>query len=268
MKAADAQPSSAQEKKPQRIVSTNVCADQLALLLVDRSRIASVSRMAIEPQISNFATEAKGIPINNARAEEIVQLKPDLVMGDIYAGHRATRLAASLGVKIHVVGWSASLADVRTIVRDAAAAVGEPERGAELIAEMDARIGRVNAAKGKPVTALVYEPNGLTTGMGTLTHDILTAAGVINIAPRLMKGSYGTVPLEVVVAAAPQLLVLDDSYQSTSSRAQSILRHPAFLSLKGRTALYRIPTRLWLCPGPWAAEAVELLAAERARLAP
>lgn len=268
MKAADSRPTATQERKPRRIVSTNVCADQLALLLVDRSRIASVSRMAIEPQISNFAAEAKGIPINNARAEEIVELKPDLVLGDIYAGKRATHLAETLGVKIHIVGWSGSLNDVRTIVRDAAAALGESERAAQLIAEMDARIARVAATRGKPVTALVYEPNGLTTGIGTLTHEILTAAGLTNIAPSLMKGSYGTVPLEVVVATAPRLLVLDDSYTNTSSRAQSILRHPAFLSLKGRTSLYRIPSRLWLCPGPWAAEAVELLAAERARLAP
>jgi iron complex transport system substrate-binding protein len=252
--------------KPQRIVTTNVCADQLALALADRDRIVSVSRMAIEPQISNFADVARGLPINGARAEEIVQLKPDLVLGDIYTGIRATRLAESLGVPIHMVGVGASLADIRQIIRDAAKVLGEDQRGATMIAEMDARIARAQSTGGATITALVYEPNGVTSGNGTLTHDVLQAAGLINLAPKLMSGSYGAVPLEAVVAAKPQLLILDDSYTGSSSRAQAILHHPAFRSLEGKTALFNMPSRLWLCPGPWVAEAVERLAAERTRL--
>lgn len=255
------------KQKPQRIVSTNVCADQLALAIADRDKIVSVSRMAIEPQISNFAERARAIPINNARAEEIVELKPDLILGDIYTGKGANRLAGTIGVPVHIVGVGSSLDDVRQIIRDSAGALGEPERGAGLIAEMDARIARAQSADKRTLTALVYEPNGVTSSSGTLTHDILSAAGLTNLAPKLITGSYGTVPLEAVVATAPQLLILDDSYTGTSSRAQSILRHPAFKSLEGKTALYHMPSRLWLCPGPWVAEAVERLAQERAHLA-
>jgi iron complex transport system substrate-binding protein len=258
----------AQPKKRHRIVSTNVCADQLALALVERARIASVSRLAIEPQISNFAEAAEGIPVNNARAEEIVELKPDLVLGDIYTGQHANRLSQSLGVPVHVIGAVASIDDVRKIVRGVADAVGESERGAAMIAAMDARIAGVQRLPGAPVSALVYEPNGVSSGNGTLTHDVLKAAGLKNLAPELMPGSYGTVPLELVIASAPRLLILDDAYTGTSSRAQSILRHPAFRSLEGKSALYAMPSRLWICPGPWIAEAVERLAAERARLAP
>ncbi len=267
--ASSREPSSqGQQKKPTRIVSTNVCADQLALALVERSRIASVSRLSTEPQISNYAEAAKGIPVNNARAEEIVELKPDLVLGDIYTGAHANRLSQSLGVPVHVIGAGASLDDVRKIVRGVAEAVGEPERGAAMIAAMDARIARAQSQPGAEITALVYEPNGVSSGNGTLTHDVLKTAGLKNLAPELMPGSYGTVPLELVIASAPRLLILDDAYTGTSSRAQSILRHPAFRSLEGKSALYAMPSRLWICPGPWIAEAVEKLAAERARLAP
>ncbi len=252
--------------KPQRIVSTNVCADQLALALVDRVRILSVSRMAIEPEISNLAEQARGIRINNARAEEIVELKPDLILGDIYTGKGANRLASTIGVPVHIVGIASSLDDVRKVIRDVAAALGEPERGEQLVAAMNARIAKTHSPTTKPITALVYEPNGLTAGAGTLTNDILAAAGLTNLAPKLTGQAYATVALETVVAAAPQLLILDDSYGATASRAQSILRHPAFRALEGKTTLYKIPSRLWLCPGPWVGEAVERLAAERARI--
>lgn len=257
----------AAEGKPQRIVSTNVCADQLALALVDRARILSVSRMATEPEISNLADAARGLHINNARAEEIVELKPDLILGDIYTGKGANRLAQTIGVPLHIIGVASSLEDVRKIIRDAAAALGEPQRGEQLIAQMNARIANAKSPSTTTVTTLVYEPNGLTSGAGTLTNDILNAAGLTNIAPKLTGQAYATVALESVVAAAPKLLVIDDSYGATASRAQSILRHPAFRALKGKTALYKIPSRLWLCPGPWVGEAVERLASERARLA-
>lgn len=252
---------------PRRIVSTNVCADQLALVLAGRERVISVSRLAVEPQISNYADLARGIPVNNARAEEIIELRPDLVLGDVYTGAHANRIAATLGVRVHVIGAGMSLEDVRGIIRGVADAVGESARGAAMIGEMDARIARARALPGAAITALVYEPNGVTSGNGTLTHDVLLTAGLLNLAPTLMPGSYGSVPLESVIAAAPRLLVLDDAYVGSSSRAQSILRHPAFHSLEGRSVLYSMPSRLWLCPGPWVGEAVERLALERARIA-
>ena len=257
-----------QRPKPQRIVSTNVCADQLALALADRQHIISVSRLAAQPEISNFAVAAQGIPVNNARAEEIVMLKPDLILGDIYTGKHANNLAKTIGVPVHVINTGASIDDVRTIIRDTAKILGQEARGATLISEMDARIGKVRRLTTAPITALVYEPNGLTSGNGTMTDDILSKAGLTNIAPQLTSFAYATVPLEQVVSTAPQLLILDDSYSRSSSRAQSFLRHPAFLSLKGRTTIYAIPSRLWLCPGPWIAEAVERLATQRTRIAP
>src|SRR5262245_36302917 len=88
--------------KPQRIVSTNVCADQLALLLAPE-RVVSVSFNAADPAISNTASLAKGIPVNSARAEEVVLFKPDLVLGDIYTGARASRFAEVLGVPVQIV---------------------------------------------------------------------------------------------------------------------------------------------------------------------
>lgn len=253
--------------KPQRIVSTNVCADQLVLALAGRARIVSVSRLAVEPQISNVAEAARGIPVNNARAEEIIDLAPDLVVGDVYTGAHANRLAQTIGVRVHVIGSGVSLEDVRDIIRGVADAVGERARGAAMIAEMDARIAQARALPGAVISALVYEPNGVSSGNGTLTHDVLLTAGLRNLAPTLMPGSYGSVPLEAVIAAAPRLLILDDAYVGSSSRAQSILRHPAFRSLEGRSVLYAMPSRLWICPGPWIGEAVERLALERARIA-
>ncbi|MEQ1755627.1 MAG: ABC transporter substrate-binding protein [Micropepsaceae bacterium] len=252
--------------KPKRIVSTNVCADQLVMLLADPENIVSVSRLAAEPEVSNFSEQARSFHANGARAEEIVQLRPDLVVGDVQTGKHANKLAKAIGVPVHIVDWPASISDVRQIVLRAGEAIGEPDRARKDVEEMTQRISRIETYAGIPLTALVYEPNGLTTGAGTLTDDLLRTAGLNNLASELTGTSYGSVPLERVIAAAPRLLILDDSYTRSSSRAQSLLRHPAFRALEGRTSLFRIPSRLWLCPGPWVAEAVERLADERRKL--
>ena len=254
--------------RPQRIVSTNVCADQLVMLLAEPSDIVSVSRLAREPEISNFAGQARAYPINNARAEEIVQLKPDLLMGDIQTGKQANRLAKSIGVPVHIIDWPASIADVRMIILSAGSVLGQESKATSIVSGMDRRIEHAGTRAGIRITALVYEPNGMTTGPGTLTDDILTVSGLKNLAAALTGASYGVVPLERVIVAAPGLLILDDSYRQTSSRAQGLLQHPAFRALKGKTAIFRVPSRLWLCPGPWVAEAVERLAAQRHRMDP
>lgn len=253
------------QAKPQRVVSTNVCADQLALLLAPE-HVVSVSFNAPDPDISNFAVEAKGIPTNAARAEEIVLLRPDLILGDVYEGARVTRFAQVSGIPVQLVGAGSSIADVRQIIRDAAHALGEDERGEAAIAQMDARL-RAIRPDGRVVRTLVYEPSGITSGKGTLTDELLQAAGLRNLAPELMPGtSYGSVPLELVITSAPDLIVFDDSYGGSQSIAQRLLHHPAFRALKGRTRTTSIPSRLWLCPGPWIAEAAERLAAEKSRL--
>jgi iron complex transport system substrate-binding protein len=249
--------------KPQRIVSTNVCADQLALLLAP-DRVVSVSFNAVDDAISNFAAEAKHIPTNAARAEEIVLLKPDLVLGDVYEGARVTRFAEITGIKVQLIGAGFSIADTRKIIRDTATALDESERGEKLIAEMDARFAALKRDD-RVVNALVYEPGGTTSSIGTLTDEVLAAAGLHNHARELLNGSYGTIPLELVVASPPDLLVFDSAYPDQSSRAQSILRHPALRALNGRTLTTWVPSRLWLCPGPWIVEAAERLAAQKSR---
>ena len=249
--------------RPQRIVSTNVCADQLVMLLADPADIVSVSSLASDPEVSNLASEGRRHKVNHARAEEVIRLAPDLVVGDVQTGRHANSLARTIGVPVHLVGWPTSLQDVQRIITDLGDVLGQPARASRLVAGMRQRIG---VRPPPTVTALLYEPNGLTTGAGTLADDVLAHAGLKNMAGDFTAGAYGAVPLELVIANPPQLLIMDQSYTASSSRAQALLRHPAFAALKGRTLVHPMKSRLLLCPGPWVAEAVLDLARQRKAL--
>lgn len=54
---------------PRRVVSMNLCTDQLALALADPSQIVSVSHFATDPSMSVHWKQAEDLPVNYGRAE-------------------------------------------------------------------------------------------------------------------------------------------------------------------------------------------------------
>src|SRR6185312_5915249 len=72
-------PAAAGRAVPQRIMSTNVCTDLLLLELAPKSRIASVTFLAPEAARALFPGAADGIPLNRNTAEDVVNVRPDLI---------------------------------------------------------------------------------------------------------------------------------------------------------------------------------------------
>src|SRR6056300_563463 len=56
---------------PLRVVSMNLCTDQLAMMLADEGQLISVSDIATDPNMSPMAEAARAYPINHGQAEEI-----------------------------------------------------------------------------------------------------------------------------------------------------------------------------------------------------
>src|SRR3982750_1111810 len=63
----------------QRIVSLNLCTDELLLRLADPARIASVTWLSRNPG-SNVPDLAARVPINHGLAEQVLSADPDLVL--------------------------------------------------------------------------------------------------------------------------------------------------------------------------------------------
>jgi iron complex transport system ATP-binding protein len=82
---------------PRRIVSMNVCTDQFVMLLAERERIQSVSWLARNPEVSTTADDAAAIPVNHGLAEEILPLRPDLVVAGTFTTRPTVYLLRRLG---------------------------------------------------------------------------------------------------------------------------------------------------------------------------
>jgi iron complex transport system substrate-binding protein len=246
---------------PQRVVSTFLCTDEYVFRLVPRGHIAALSYEAIDrrPVVSTIADAARGVPVIRPSAETVLQLKPDLVV--MYAGTNP-RLHLSLkrlGVPVLDVPWANSLADVRTVTTMLGDKLGAPERARALIAAMDAKIALTRAAAPQPpVRTILYEPQGYAEVQG-VTDEVLRLAGLVNAAPAAKLTRSGQLPVESVIAAAPELLILGGEERSGAARAYSVLHHPALKALAGRTHMEFAKLTPLLCPGPWSLDSAETL---------
>src|SRR5262245_66350848 len=63
---------------PRRVVSVNICADQLAVALADPAQIAGLSPYATQPALSAVAEQARAFPQAQWHAESTISLDPDL----------------------------------------------------------------------------------------------------------------------------------------------------------------------------------------------
>src|SRR3546814_20668453 len=66
--------------QPRRIVSMNMCADQLLIELADRGQIAALTELSRDPVLSFHADRAQSYPVADSSAEDVLMRRPALVV--------------------------------------------------------------------------------------------------------------------------------------------------------------------------------------------
>jgi iron complex transport system substrate-binding protein len=246
--------------KPTRIVSVNLCTDELVLRLADRKNIASVTWLATTSSDSNVADLATQVPVNHGLAEEIIPLDPDLVVAGLYTARAAVALLKRTGIPVLDLDVPRNLSEIRAQYRQVGQVLGEEERAEHVIAEMDNRLAAipVSPASARP-RAMVLNANGYTIGKGSLTDEIITHAGMENLSATLGIDNYVQISLETVVTNAVDVLILTSHRDGPPAMATEILRHPVLAKIPHRTRIAVVPTRMWTCAGPGNIDAIALL---------
>ena len=258
-------PGSARAERPQRIVSIGLCTDQLALLLADRAQIASLSAWAEDAQMSYMIDAVGDLPLNNGSVEEVVRHAPDLVVTSQFTAWDTAKFLRQLGYRVEQLPEARSINDIYRVLELFGEWSGNPERAADTIAGMRARLDEVRAryADRPEKTVIAYAPNGFTVGANTLEHDVFTRAGYRNLAVDMGIEGFQQLTLEELVAADPDVLQVDRDLSHPDSLATAYVGHPVLDKLAGDREALDIPLRLRICAGPMIVEAIEMMAARR-----
>jgi iron complex transport system substrate-binding protein len=235
---------------PKRIVSFNVCADQLVVALADPSQIAGLSPYATDPAISTVVEKAQKLPRVGWQAESLVPLNPDLVLVGSWDRSLSKRLLRALGLRVVDVDVVADLAGARAQIREIAALLGHPQRGEALIAEIDAAQGRLaQARRGVTSTALLVGNGGYAVGPASLAAALMNLAGLR--APAGSPAGYGGfIPLEKLIELRPDVLVMSHMLEIPDGQGALYLTHPALQEVYPPSRRILLPSRYTLCGGP------------------
>lgn len=243
-----------------RVVSINLCTDQLLMMLADKQQIASITQLAREPKSSFMAEQAKEYPVNNARLEELLILKPDLIIASEYTDRQLITMLEKLGVPVEVIMSSSDIDDIHSNIRKMAALLGHQARGEQLIEQMNQRLEQVVVPRSDhQPKAMFYQPNGYTSGRDTLQDTALRLAGWRNVSAELGYQGYGSIDLEALLLAAPERLFTSSYAPGTQSLAQGQLSHPVLKRLLKGKQMIDIDYKYWICGGPMIVEAIEQL---------
>ncbi len=249
---------------PRRVVSLNPCLDAILVQVADRGQIAALSHYARDPHGSTIAAVARTLPFTYESAEEVVALRPDLVLA---AGHSspATRAAlARLGVAMALFDVPATVAQSLAQVRRIAALVGRPARGEALVGRIEAALAAAAPPPGAGrLSAVVYQPNGFAAGRGALVDEMMRRCGFDNAADRYGLVGWGVIPLERLVADPPQVLLAGALEPGAPTWADRVIAHPALAAIAGRMRRASFPQRLLYCGGPVLIDTAAALAAAR-----
>jgi iron complex transport system substrate-binding protein len=250
---------------PRRIVSLNLCTDQLLMALVPASRIASITWLSRTEGDPALLALAQRLPVNRGSAEEVLAARPDLVLAGRYTTGTTRALLRRVGVPMMEVDAVQDWDGIRRITREVAAAVGARERGEQLLARMDAQLASLAPLQSQPAVRAIGWSGAEddVPGADTLFNAILHSAGAVNLAA-LPQGRH-SFDLEQVLRARPRVLLRGTSYGSGPALRSTIARHRALRALPGLTVI-QYPEAVYGCGVPHAAELAVRLAGELAPL--
>lgn len=249
----------AQDGPPRRVVSMNLCTDQMAMLVAAPGQLHSVSYLAIDPASSVLASEAGAYAVNHGLAEEVFLMRPDLVLAGTYTTRATVGLLRKLGIRVEEFAPESSFDDIRANLRRMGEALGRPERAAQLVAALDRGLAALPGEAGPRRTVATYYANSYTSGSGTLVDAIVAASGLTNIAAELGLTGTARLPLEMLVLADPDLLVDGGRESESPALADETFAHPAYRMLAARSRSVAVPAKYTICGAPFTAEAVRLL---------
>ena len=229
-----------------RVVSLNLCTDQMLVLLAPE-QVAALSPLARDPALSFVAAQAADLPQVRASAEAVLRLHPDLVIGARFGAQATLAVLEQEGIRVARLDLPADFDGIRSWTRTIAALLDVPDRGEAMIAMMDRALALPHPAR--PRAAIALEPRGFTAGGDTILGAAMRAAGL------WVEAQSGRTTLETLVRHPPGLLVVPDAPQFPSL-ATAMLDHPVLRGIPRRA----IPPSLTICPGPFSAQAVVLLA--------
>ncbi len=241
---------------PARVASLNLCTDELLLMLGAPEQIVSVTHLSHQEAETPLWREGRRYARNDGSLLSVAGLHPDLVLTMGGGGRDRGRIAERLGIRVVDLPFPTRLADIEASISEVSRVLGRPERGAALLARIDA-LKRSTPAQ--PREAIWIGGGGISMSGDGLGAQWLALAG---LRQRTLPGNRAT--LETLLAHPPEVLVRSDYRAGQYSGQQRWLGHPLARAVRGGRSV-QAEGRRWTCMGPLLIDEIVRLRGELAQ---
>ncbi|HVR92107.1 MAG TPA: ABC transporter substrate-binding protein [Novosphingobium sp.] len=246
------------------IVSFNPCTDAILAEVAEPGQLLAISHYSQSASSSSMdLATARRFRSVSGTVEEVLALHPDVVVAGNFMSPATVGAMDGLGMRLEQLPIASTVADSEAQIRTLARLAGHPDRGAALIARIEAALAQAVPPPGtRPITTVVWQSGGMVPGDGTLIAELLRRTGFANFAAARGLGQADVLPLEAMLADPPALILATGDARANEDR---LLAHPALAALKSTRRERLAPALLW-CGGPTIIRAVERLAEVRRAL--
>ncbi len=249
-----------------RLVSMNVCTDQLVLTLADPEQILGLSRFSRDGWQSK-AGDLSRYPVLSGGAEDVLLIRPDIVVASAFDKRSTRELLKAKGLRLAELTVPRTLDEARQQIREAGDIVGHPDRAAAEIARLDAALARARGAVSeRHYRVLPLSRRGWVAGSDSFVGSLLGEAGLRSAAGDLGFAFGGFASLEAIVNLRPDFIVVAQAGDRARDDGQAFLLHPALERFYPPEKRIVIPERMTECGGVLLADALDALTAEVKRV--
>jgi iron complex transport system substrate-binding protein len=272
------------DKAPQHALSHDINMTQMMLALGLKSRMVGYSGISgwksVTPEMSTLLNGLPELASKYPSVETLLNANVDFFFagwdyGMRVGGDLTPQTLAPLGIKVYELTEScafvmkrpaASLDDMYNDLRNLGQIFDVQDRANQLIADMQTRVAKIQAAppKDRPRVFLYDsgEDRAMTSGRLAMPQALTTAAGGKNILDDI-DASWTRVNWESVVERNPQVIVIVDYSEVTADqKEQFLLNNPALQSVDAiRNKRFIVIPYVAATPGIDNIDAIETLAA-------
>lgn len=238
-------------------VSLNPCLDAILVEVAEPVQVLALSHYSRDPAASSMdVARAKQFGVTGGTAEEVIALKPDVVLASSFIDPATKSALERAGMRVETFGSPGNVEASLDQVRALATLTGQVGKG-EKLAEAITTEPSQPAVKGG--SALLWQPGQIVGGEASLVAEHLRWAGFTNYAEGHGMGQADHITLEQVLADPPDLLLVAGD---SAGQQHPLLRDPSLA-----TRIARFEPRLFYCAGPSILAARERLVQIRADMA-
>ncbi len=236
--------------------------------------VGAGSQVVGRDEFSDYPDQAKSLPsiggsMGNYSNEQIVALKPDLVLAAGINTPDQVKSLESLGLTVYYLSNPKTLDDMYKNLEIVAQLTGHESDAETLITSLKARVAAVDAklanVTDKPI--VFYEVDATdpskpyTYGPGTFGDALIQEAGGVNFSDAAgITDPYPQVSLEQIVKTNPQIIILGDSAYGATADAVKARAGWGTIEAVKNSMIFPFDDNLISRPGPRLVDGLEQLA--------